>query len=95
MDTDAQYKKDYKGIPFKTFVDRYGKREEGDFGFKGYIAPKRSNPQVSLSAKHVLKYHQIDPKKDNSYMNTITKHAKEIPDPRKYQDALLVNWCKP
>lgn len=44
MDTDSKYKKDYKGIPFKTFVQRYGKREEGDFGIVGYTAPRRAHP---------------------------------------------------
>ena len=95
VDSDMTYKKDYKGIPFKTFVDRYGKREDGGFGIKGYKTPNTSYPQQALSAKHVLHYHQVDPKKDASYMNAIIKHAKEIPDPRKYQDTLLVNWCKP
>jgi hypothetical protein len=95
MDTDMTHRKDYKGIPFKTFVDRYGKREDGGFGIKGYKTPNTSYPQQSLSAKHVLHYHQVDAKKDPSYMNAIIKHAKEIPDPRKYQDTLLVNWCKP
>jgi len=28
-------------------------------------------------------------------MNTVIKHAKEIPAPGKYNDALIVNWCKP
>jgi len=49
MDTEMSHKKDYKGIPFKTFVERYGKREDGGFAIKGYKVPNRANPQVSLS----------------------------------------------
>ena len=81
---NSDFKKDYKGIPFKTFVERYGKREDGGFAIQGYKVPNKSNPQPSLSAKHVLKYPQGDPKKDPTYMNAIIKHAKEIQDWGKY-----------
>ena len=61
----------------------YGKKYEF-FGIKGYTMPKQPD-QNTMKGSGNISFRKTHSKKEQSYMNMVIAHAKEVPDPRKYQ----------
>ena len=78
------------GVPFSEMVKHYGTKGEDGFGIRGYKVPKQPEKD-GLRPINVLKMKKEEQKYSKSYINTLIKHSKGVPDPRKYSK--IVKWC--
>lgn len=87
---------DYNGLKLREVAKMYCQHNSHEFfGVTGYSIPtvmQQQEPNIPKRKGTFVMYHKDYHEKPREYIYAIQKHAKDVPDPRKYSQ--IIKWSE-